>query len=104
MSLNPWSALRIAALLVLATGCAWGAGQYLDARSFQKRNADAIAFCGSLTPGMPVGEAESRAYAVNGAVVAPVNGNLVVRIPGQSLCYVEIVDDRVRSAAVARSG
>ncbi len=104
MSLNPWSALRIAALLVLATGCAWGAAQYLDARSFQRRNADAIAFCGSLTPGMPVSQAESRAHAVNGAVVAPVNGNLAVRIPGQSLCFVEIVDGRVRLAAVSRNG
>ena len=104
MSLNAWSALRIAGLLLVATGCAWGAGQYLDVRSFQKRNADTIALCGSMTPGMLVGEAESRARAVEGAVVAPVNGNLVVRIPGQSLCFLEIVGGRVRSAAVARNG
>ena len=104
MLLNAWSALRIAALHVVAAGCAWGAGQYMDMRSFQKRNADAFAICGSLTPGMSVGDAESRAHGVDGAVVAPVNGNLVVRIPGQSLCIVEIVGGYVRSAAVARNG
>jgi hypothetical protein len=103
MSLNSWSAFRIAVLLLVATGCAWGAGQYLDARSFHRHNADAIAVCGTLTPGMPVAQAESRSHAVDGAVVTPVNGNLVIRIPGQSLCFVEMVDGHVRSATVARN-
>ena len=80
------------------------AGEYLDARSFKKRNAGAIAICGALTPGMSVGEAEIRARAIDGAVVAPGNGKLVVRLPGQSLCFVEIVGGRVRSATVARNG
>ena len=104
MSLNARSAFRIAALLALATGCAWGAGQYADLRAFEKRNADAMAICGSLTPGMPTSEAESRAHAVDGAVVATADGRLVVRIPGQSLCVVETFGGRVRSATVARNG
>ena len=104
MSPNSWSPLRIAALLLVATGCAWAAGGYLDARSFHKRNADAMAICGALTPGMSVGEAETRARSVDGAVVVPGNGKLVVRLPGQSLCFVEIVGGRVRSATVAQNG
>lgn len=103
MSLTPWSLLRITGLLLVATGCAWAAGEYLDARSFDKRNAGAIAICGALTPGMSVGEAESRARATVGAVVVPGNGNLVVRLPGQSLCFVKVVSGRVRSATVARN-
>ncbi len=93
MSINPWSAPRIAALLLVAAGAAWGTGQYLDMHSFQTRNADVIAFFDSLTPGMPVSQAESRAHAISGLAVALVNGNLVVRIPGQNLCLVQIVDD-----------
>ena len=49
-------------------------------------------------------KAEGRAHAVDGAVVVRVNGRLVIRIPGQSLCVVETVGGRVRSAAVARNG
>lgn len=104
MPLNTRSVLRIAALLVVATGCAWGAGQYLDFRAFGKRSADAMAICGSLTPGMSVVEAERRAYTVDRAIVATNNGRLVIRIPGQSLCVVETDGERVRSAAVARNG
>ncbi len=104
MSLNARSAFRIAALLAVAAGCAWGAGQYVDMRAFEKHNADAMAICGSLAPGIPISEAEGRAHAVEGAVVVTVNGTLVIRIPGQSLCVVETVDGRVRSAAVARNG
>ena len=63
-----------------------------------------MAVCGSLTPGMPIAEAESRAHAVDGAVVVTVNGTLVIRIPHQSLCVVETVGGRVRSAAVTRNG
>ena len=100
MSLNARSAFRIAALLVVATGCAWSAGQYLDVRSFEERNADAMAVCSALTPGMPVAEAGSRARAV----VVTESGRLMVEIPGQSPCVVETVGDRVRSAAMARNG
>jgi hypothetical protein len=104
MSLNVWSFFRIAALLLVATGCAWVAGEHLDKRSFQNRNSAAIAACEALTPGMPVGEAESRARAFHGAVVVPGEGKLLVRVPGQSLCFVEIVGGKVRSATVARNG
>lgn len=104
MSLNLRAAFRIVALLAAATGCAWGAGQYVDLRAFEKRNADAMAICGSLTPGMPISEAEGRSHAVDGAVVVTLDGRLVVRIPGQSLCVVETVGGRVRSAAAARNG
>lgn len=103
MSLIAKSPLRIAALLLVATGCAWGAGQYLDLRAFDKRNADAMAICSALTPGMSVVEAESRARAVDRGVVVTNNGRLVIRIPGQSLCVVETDRDRVHSAAVARN-
>jgi hypothetical protein len=104
MSLNPWSLLRIAGLLFVATGCAWAAGQYLDAHSFDKRNAGAIAICGALTPGMSADEAERRVGATGREVVVLENGNFFVRIPGQRLCFVEVVGGRVRSATVARSG
>ena len=103
MSLNAKSPLRIAALLLVATGCAWGSGQYLDLRAFEKRNPDAMAICSALTPGMSVVEAESRARAVDRAVVVPSNGRLLIRIPGQSLCIVETNGHRVHSAAVARN-
>lgn len=103
ISLNAGSAFRIAALLAAATGCAWSAGQYVDLRGFEERNAEALAICGSLTPGMPISEAEGRAHAVDGAVVVTVNGSMVIRIPGQSICVFETVGGRVRSAAVARN-
>lgn len=104
MSLNAKSPLRIAALLLVATGCAWGAGQYFDLRAFEKRNASAMASCSALTPGMSVAEAEIRAHTVDRAVVVTNSGRLVIRIPGQRLCVVETVGDRVHSAAVARNG
>jgi hypothetical protein len=104
MSLNAMSAVRIGALLAVAVGCAWGAGQYLDSRTFERRNADAIAMCGAFTPGMAIAEAKGRADAVSGAKVAFAGDNLVVKIPGQSLCFIVIVGGRVRSAAVARNG
>lgn len=102
--MNAWSLLRIAALLLVAAGFAWAAGEYSDVCSFQKRNAAAIVACGALTPGMPAGEAERRARALHGAEVVQENGKLVVRVPGQSLCIVEIVGGRVRSSTVARNG
>ena len=104
MSLNARSVFRIAALLAVATGYVWGAGQYVDLCAFEKRNADASAICGSMKPEMPLSEAEGRARAVDGAVVVTVDGRLMVRIPGQRLCVVETIGGRVRSAAVARNG
>jgi hypothetical protein len=103
MSPNARPALRIGALLAIAAGCAWGAGQYADLRAFERRNPDAMALCGSLRPGMAVADAESLAHAVNGAMVATVKDHLVVRIPGERLCVAELASGRVRSAAVARN-
>ena len=103
MSLNAMSAVRIGALLVVAAGCAWGAGQYSDWRAFQRRNPDAIAICALLTPGIAIADAERRARANHDAMVASANGGLVVRIPGQSLCVVEVADGRVASASVVRN-
>lgn len=102
MSLNAMSALRIGALLAVAAGCSWGAGQYLDERAFERRNAAAISICGSLTAGMSIADAQSRARAITGAMVGAVNDRLVVRIPGQSLCVAETAGGRVRSAASVR--
>lgn len=104
MSLNAMSAFRICALLAVAVGFAWGGGQYADLRAFERRNTDAMAICSALTPGMGVADAERRARSINGAVVASVNGSLVVRIPGQSLCVAEMANGRVRSAGLARNG
>jgi hypothetical protein len=104
MSLNAVSSLRIGALLATAAGCAWGAIQYSDLGAFERRSPDAMALCGSLTPGMAVADAEGRAHAINGAMVATVNDKLVVRISGQSPCVVEIAGGHVRSASVARNG
>ena len=104
MSLIARSVLRIGTLLAALAGCAWGAAQYSDWRSFERRNPDAIAFCGSLTPGMPIADAQGRARAISGAMVAMVNHRLVVRFPGQNLCVVEITGGRVHSAAVGRNG
>ncbi len=103
MSLNAMSAFRIGALLAVAAGCAWGAGQYLDSRMFERRNADAIAMCDAFTPGMAIADARRRAEATSGAKVASVDHNLIVRIHGQSPCLIAIVGGRVESAAVAQN-
>ncbi len=104
MSLIAKSTLRIGALLATAAGGAWGAVQYSDFRAFGRRNPDAIALCGSLTPGMTVADAEGRAHGISGVTVAKVNDSLVVRIPGQSLCVVDVTGGHVRSASVVRNG
>lgn len=103
MSLNAMSAFRIGALLAVAAGCAWGAGQYLDSRTFERRNADAIAMCDAFTPGMTIADAKGRANGISGAKIASVDHNLIVGIPRQSPCFIAIVGGRVESAAVARN-
>jgi hypothetical protein len=85
ISLNVRSALRIVALVAMAIGCAWGVGQYVDKHAFDTLNADAIAVCESLTPGMPVADAEARARKVSGSVVKTgerTNGRLLIKIVG----------------------
>ena len=47
MSLNATSTFRIGALLGIAGICAWGGAQYSDGRAFERRNAGAMAICGS---------------------------------------------------------
>ena len=103
MSMNAMSAVRVGALLVVAVGCAWGAGQYSDWRAFERRNPDAIAICASLTPGIAIADAERHARASRDAIVASVSGGLVVKIPDQSPCIVKVADGRVASASVARN-
>ena len=95
--------LRIAAVLCAVLGCAWGAGPYSDDRSFERRNADALAVCATFSPGMPQREAERRANAIASATVATVNENLDVKIVRENPCVVEFAAGVVGSAAVPRN-
>ncbi len=101
MPLNLKPALRIVAMLAAVLVCAWGVVQYLDYRAFLHRNTNAMALCRSLTRGMTVQEAEGRARAIAGTLVANANGRLIVRFAGEGPCVVEIQAGKVQSASVA---
>ncbi len=95
-------ALRIALLVAATLACAWAVLRYLDVRTLQQRNADIVALCATLAPGMPAAEAERRARAAGAIVARTMDGRLVVKIPGQRVCVAETAGGVLRSAAVAR--